>query len=186
MFNAHTAILAALLVGTASTAFSQMPPNSHSVQESVAAVKSRAPQSLNGKWTYRSYRNQPDVVVNDDGQSAQKALGLLFGEGTMTLAASSGGALTGTFDMGGGYVLDLKGNQETLAGGQIMLHLSGPGRPSSPTDGWEYDYIGFLTPMWTNGIGQVPAIVGTVLRAKPHGSSPAGYVASFIAVKQGG
>ena len=31
---------------------------------------------------------------------------------------------------------------------------------------------------------QVPALVGSVIRAKPHGSAPAGYVASFIAVKQ--
>jgi hypothetical protein len=30
----------------------------------------------------------------------------------------------------------------------------------------------------------VPALVGTVIRAKPHGTSPAGYVASFVAVKR--
>ena len=35
-----------------------------------------------------------------------------------------------------------------------------------------------------NGVNQVLALVGTVIRAKPHGGAPAGYVASFIAVKR--
>jgi hypothetical protein len=38
--------------------------------------------------------------------------------------------------------------------------------------------------MASNGVNQVPALVGSVIRAEPHGSAPAGYVASFIAVKQ--
>jgi len=33
-------------------------------------------------------------------------------------------------------------------------------------------------------VDQVPALVGTVIRAKPHNGEAAGYVASFIAVKQ--
>ena len=35
--------------------------------------------------------------------------------------------------------------------------------------------------LWAN---QVPALVGSVIRAKPHDGAPAGFVASFIAVKQ--
>ena len=51
-------------------------------------------------------------------------------------------------------------------------------------DGWEYDYHGHLAHQWPNGVNQVPALVGTVIRAKPHGAAPAGYVASFVAVRQ--
>jgi hypothetical protein len=57
------------------------------------------------------------------------------------------------------------------------------GRQGTPTDGWEYDYVGYLASTWPNGIGQVPAIVGTVIRAKPHGQSKAGFVASFVCDK---
>jgi len=42
---------------------------------------------------------------------------------------------------------------------------------------------------WPNGIDQVPAIVGTIVRTIPHSSgsggvAPAGVVAQWIAVKQ--
>jgi hypothetical protein len=39
-------------------------------------------------------------------------------------------------------------------------------------------------PAASNGINQIPALVGNVIRAKPHNGAPAGYVATFIAVKQ--
>jgi hypothetical protein len=64
------------------------------------------------------------------------------------------------------------------------FELIGTGRPGTGTDGWEYDYRGQLAYRWPNGINQVPSLVGTVIRAKPHGPAPAGYVASFIAVRQ--
>ena len=56
---------------------------------------------------------------------------------------------------------------------------------------WVYDYEGYLVPNWPNGVGQVPAIVGSVIRTIPHSGSqpgtvnPAGVVASFYAVKSG-
>jgi len=46
-----------------------------------------------------------------------------------------------------------------------------------------YDYDGSLTEEWPNSVNQVPAITGSVIRARPHGSEPAGVVASFVAVK---
>ena len=86
--------------------------------------------SLPGKSTYRSYANCADVIVSDDpepairnlaamfGQgstvnNAAKALSVIFGEGIMTSDLPSGNTVTGTFDMGGGYVLDLKGTMQT-------------------------------------------------------------------------
>ena len=156
--------------------------------------------SLPGKWTYRSYLNRADVIVGDDpepavrnlaaifGQgstanNAAKALGLVFGEGIMTFNPPSGNNVTGTFDMGGGLVLDLKGTMQTSAAGDITVELFGTGRDNTPTANWEYDYRASTTPKWPNGVNQIPTLVGTVIRAKPHDGQPAGVVASFIAIK---
>jgi hypothetical protein len=157
--------------------------------------------SLQGKWTYRSYRNRADIVVNNDdpavvalvpllGQGATtaaywlKAYNLIFGEGVMTYDPPVGNTLTGNFDMGGGYVLDLKGTMQTLPSGDIEIVVFGTGRPGTKTDNWEYDYRATTTPKWPSGINQVPSLVGTVIRAKPHDGGAAGVVASFVAIKQ--
>jgi hypothetical protein len=56
---------------------------------------------------------------------------------------------------------------------------------------WIYDYEGYLVPDWPNGVDQVPAIVGSVIRTIPHSGSqpntvhPAGVVGSFYAVRAG-
>jgi hypothetical protein len=158
--------------------------------------------SLPGKWTYRSYLNRADIIVNSDpdpaaealspifGQgistaaSAVKALNLVFGEGIMTFDPPTGNSLTGNFDMGGGYVLDLKGTMQTLPSGDIAIVVFGTGRAGTKTDNWEYDYKASTTPKWPNGVNQVPSLVGTVIRAKPHDGGKAGVVASFVAIKQ--
>jgi hypothetical protein len=134
-----------------------------------------------GKWTYRSYHNRPDIV----DQNAALALSLIFGEGVITVDNTDLKMFKGSFDMGGGFVLDMEGTVkwQTYVSPTIF-EISGKGRPGTPTEGWQYDYVGYLAWQWPNGIGQVPAIVGTVIRTKPHGTSRAGYVASFIATKQ--
>jgi hypothetical protein len=170
--------------------------------ETTTAVNTTWDTSLPGKWTYRSYRNRADIIVGADpdpavkaldpiyGQgnaatasSALKALGLVFGEGVMTFDQPSGNYITGTFDMGGGFVLDLKGTMQMTPAGDIAVELFGTGRPGTPTDNWEYDYKATTTPKWPKGVDQIPCLVGTVIRAKPHGTAQAGYVASFIAIK---
>jgi hypothetical protein len=157
--------------------------------------------SLPGKWTYRSYLNRADIIVGDDpdpavrnlaamfGQgstanNAAKALSLVFGEGVMTFDPPSGNNVTGTFDMGGGYILDLKGMMQMSTSGDISVELFGTGRAGTPTANWEYDYRANSTPKWPNGVNQVPTLVGTVIRAKPHDGGAAGVVASFIAIKR--
>ncbi|MCF4126449.1 hypothetical protein [Methylobacterium sp. SyP6R] len=130
---------------------------------------------VSGLWTYRSYRNDPALISGDPDKAAQN----IFGEGVFDLRLD-GEAVTGMLDMGGGYVLDLTGS--AAAGAEIAL--VGLGRAGTPTAGWEYDYRGVPAYRWPNGVGQVPALVGTVIRAKPHGGAPAGTVASFIAVKR--
>jgi hypothetical protein len=134
---------------------------------------------LAGKWTYRSFHNRPALV----GDNAKAALDLIFAEAVFTFEVS-GTSLKGAIDWDGGG-LDLKGQIRPASGhAPLSVAIVGSGRPKSSTDGWEYDYRGSLAYQWPNGVDQVPALVGTVIRAKPHGKEPAGYVASFIAVKQ--
>jgi hypothetical protein len=179
------ALTAALAAASSTISSAQTRPTAHHVPALVAAkVAQPASWAIAGTWIYRSYLNRPDVIVNDDSQSAAKALSLLFGEGVMTLTTPSPTRISGTFDMGGGYVLDLTGTIRVSPSGQRAIHMYGPGRPNTPTAGWEYDYDAVLTTKWPKGIGQIPAIVGSVFRAKPHGTSKAGVVASFIAVKK--
>jgi hypothetical protein len=139
--------------------------------------------SLAGKWTYRSFFNDPAFV----GDSKENAYNLIFAEATFTFEITSSTTLRGTIDWGSGG-LDLQGTiRPAGAGAPLTVEIIGTGRPGAPgtgTAGWEYDYYAHLAYTWPNGVKQVPALVGTVIRAKPHGDNPAGLVASFIAVKQ--
>lgn len=135
---------------------------------------------LAGKWTYRSFHNNPAPVTD----SAETALGLFFAEADFTLVDAPGDKLNGVIDWPGGG-LDFAGDvMPATATAPLTFHIIGSGRPGTGTDGWEYDYYGHLAHPWPNGVNQVPALVGSVIRAKPHGAAPAGYVASFVAVRQ--
>jgi hypothetical protein len=70
-------------------------------------------QPLAGEWTYRSFINTADFI----GIDPNRALDLIFGEGVVTFETPSSAALTGTFDMGGGFVLDLVGTIHPAAQG---------------------------------------------------------------------
>ncbi|MBR0716334.1 hypothetical protein [Bradyrhizobium liaoningense] len=199
IFKLSVAILVAL-PGVAQ-AQSKTPAMATQVATAAAAGAAWDP-SLPGKWTYRSYVNRADVIVWDDptdpavrnlaalfGQgstaaNAVKALGLVFGEGVMTFDPPSGNNVTGTLDMGGGLVLDLKGTMQTLPSGDISVDLIGTGRDNTPTANWEYDYRATTAPKWQNGVNQIPTLVGTVIRAKPHDGGAAGVTASFISIKR--
>ena len=199
---------AALMLSTTIGQTQTRPKAVRAASEAAPAASEALPianadASIAGKWTYRSYRNRSDIIVNADAEppvkalggiygqevetanSAVKALSLVFGEGIMTFDPPSGNSISGNLDMGGGYALDLKGTiQSSVGTGVFVLEIIGTGRAGTPTENWEYDYKAFTTPKWPNGINQIPAFVGTVIRAKPHGSSPAGYVASFVSIKQ--
>ncbi|WP_439360161.1 hypothetical protein [Bradyrhizobium sp. DASA03007] len=134
---------------------------------------------LAGKWTYRSFHNRPALVDGDP----QKALRLIFAEAVFTFQ-TEGNSLKGGIDWEGGG-LDLAGTiQPATATTPLSVAIVGSGRPKTNTDGWEYDYRAALAYRWPNGVDQLPALVGSVIRAKPHNGAPAGYVASFIAVRQ--
>lgn len=135
---------------------------------------------IEGKWTYRSFHNRPEPV----GDDADKALRLIFAEAEFTFQPPSGSTLEGKIDWAGGG-LDLRGTiRPDVEANSFIVDFVGSGRPGTSTAGWEYDYYAQFAHHWPNGVDQRPALVGSVLRAKPHGSAPAGYVASFIAVKR--
>jgi hypothetical protein len=132
---------------------------------------------LAGKWTYRSFFNDPAMV----GDDKQKAYDLIFAEATFIFEIS-GTYLKGIIDWGSGG-LDLTGT--VCPAGPLTVQIVGMGRPGTESEGWRYDYNGTLAYEWPNAVKQVPALVGTVIRVNAHGpESPAGVTASFIAVKQ--
>ena len=129
---------------------------------------------LAGKWTYRSFLSDPDLTTDFND--------LEFGRATITLDEAPMGVLAGTIG-GTGWSLALTGSINY--GDPYSVRFQGKG----PVGGeeWVYDYLGYVIKPWPNGIAQVPALTGSVIRTAPHsgGSAPAGVVCSWIAVWQG-
>lgn len=131
---------------------------------------------LVGSWTYRSFLNDPDIgtAFND----------LEFGRGTIVIEEGPMAALKGTIG-GPGWSLALKGSR--AYGSPMQVRFQGTGVVGGAQ--WIYDYEGWLVPDWPNGVGQVAAIVGSVIRTIPHPGdgagvvNPAGVACSFYAVK---
>jgi hypothetical protein len=131
-----------------------------------------------GNWTYRSFVDDPDVnkAFND----------LEFGRGTILIEEAPMPTLKGTIG-GPGWSLALKGAR--AYGNPMYVRFQGVGIVSG--EKWIYDYEGYLVPDWPNGVDQVQAVVGSVIRTIPHSGSqpntvhPAGVVGSFHAVRAG-
>jgi len=136
---------------------------------------------LAGKWTYRSFRNETELV----GDQADSALALIFGEGVFDFEAEGGNRFRGALGMAGGYALRLEATADAgPAGGDPGFAIVGEGVAGTPTAGWRYDYRGHLGYQWPQGVDQPPCLLGTVIRVKAHGDAPAGVTVAFIAVKQ--
>jgi hypothetical protein len=136
---------------------------------------------LLGKWTYRSFKNDPHPV----GEDGQKALSLFFAEGTIAIEHVEHQLVKATLSWEGKVQMYLSGRLYSGQGiAPATLLMTGIGIDNSPTQGWVYQYQGYPVPSWPGGVDQVPAIVGSVTRTVRHGSGPAGYVASFVMVKQ--
>lgn len=136
-------------------------------------------RALDGSWTYRSFVNRAALVEGD----AAAALALIFGEGVIKFAEEADGVLRGGLAMGEGYALTLSGTWSDEAG--TSFACTGLGIDDTPTEGWQYDYRGSLAPHFEQAMDEVDCLLGTVLRAKPHGpGAPAGVTASFIAVRR--
>ena len=119
----------------------------------VFSITAVLPQ-ISGWWTYRSFHNNPALVGND----AQKALGLIFAEATFRFELQSKTTLKGSIDWDSGG-LDLRGTIRAADGGTpLIVEMVGIGRPSTETDGWEYDYHAYLAHQWPSGLNQVSAL----------------------------
>jgi hypothetical protein len=158
-----------------------MPIDAQAPRATAAFTAPKAGTSaFAGRWTYRSYVNDPALV----GDDANKALALIFAEAVFTFEIPTSSTLKGTIEWTGGG-LDLQGTlRPTGEGGAPVLAIVGTGRPATGTAGWEYDYHAQLAYQWPTGLDQTPTLIGTVMRAKAHDGGAAGFVASFIAVKQ--
>ncbi len=135
-----------------------------------------------GRWTYRSFLNDPDLHVGKDGDPDFNAV--MFGYGTLVIRETAPQVLGGTIG-GEGWSLGLQGSMTGGYPGQVRFQ----GRGVVGGSEWIYDYLGWLVPTWPNGADQVDAIVGSIVRTIPHpssggGTSPAGVVGSWYAVRQ--
>ncbi len=137
-------------------------------------------RDLTGYWTYRSFLNTPQPV--DDFNKVK------FAEAELYLNAQPSGAVLGSLSFPAAdkdserLFMDITGrvvDESTLA-----LELEGIGRKDTVIAEFDDKYSGAPAHTWDEGKGQRLALVGTVLRAKPHGNAPAGATASFVAVKR--
>lgn len=135
-----------------------------------------------GTWTYRSFLNNPAPTGGDPAKLAA----LLFAEAVWTVKDSADEVFDGELSFGPTDIMDLEGVVTLAQGGRPPhVHIVGTGRAGTSTAQLFYDYDGSLTEHWPNGVNQIPAITGSVIRVKPHDGGAAGLVASFIAVKAG-
>ncbi|MBY3211774.1 hypothetical protein HFO20_28480 [Rhizobium laguerreae] len=127
---------------------------------------------LFGTWSYRSLVNNPDLSASFDS--------LRFGAGTLSLSEPAPGKIGGSLG-GTGWSLSL----ERAATDVTPATLKWQGRGIIDDEEWVYDYLGYSVPRWLNGVAQIDTIVGKVIRTVAHsnGQSPAGYTATFYAVR---
>ena len=131
--------------------------------------------NLTGTWTYRSFNNDPNLATPYDKY--------LFGSGYITITEAPMGVFQGKIG-DTGWALELNGSINY--GYPYVVRFQGRGVVGG--EEWVYDYLGFVVPPWPNGVNQVPAMVGTIVRTIPHSGSskrtvaPAGVTASWIAV----
>jgi hypothetical protein len=179
-----------LLVGSVFRAKSHngAPPRSPAGEVfSFIAVKQQPPpftRELSGLWTYRSFLNDPKRLYATAPPTVPE---LILQEALVKLETPTSTTLQGGIEWlsgGGDFLLDLRGWIQPGVGDEPSpFGMVGTGRPGTNTEGREYYYEGHLTRNWPNGINQVPALVGSLIRGKPNPESP-GRSLPFIAVMQ--
>jgi hypothetical protein len=129
-----------------------------------------------GSWTYRSFISDPDITKDFNA--------LEFGRGELRIEDFAPGSFQGRLIFGETYQFKLAGSSSF--GNPFTVRFQGVG-DAPDSQGQIYDYVGYLVPVWPNGVRQVAAIVGSVIRTVPHngGTAQAGVVASWIALKRG-
>jgi hypothetical protein len=129
---------------------------------------------LLGSWTYRSFVNDPTPGIPFNN--------LQFGEGELIVEAADPGSFSGRLVFSPTASMRLTG--ASSYGNPFAVRFQGRG-DSPGIEDFVYDYVGYLVPVWPNGVDQRPAIVGSIVRTEPHsGGAEPGFVASWIAVKR--
>ncbi|MCB9234955.1 MAG: hypothetical protein H6581_25090 [Bacteroidia bacterium] len=145
------------------------------------------PDFLLGNWTYRSWLNSDDLTVPlttlEFGYGYIQIESAPFNEFKGKIFGPKSDKRPNPYDKPYSWELDLKGSSNY--GDPFSFRFQGKGVVSGSE--WIYDYQGYMIKPWPNGVNQVPALVGTIVRTIPHpdgsgGTAPAGVVASWYAV----
>jgi hypothetical protein len=129
---------------------------------------------LVGTWTYRSFRNLPDPALEFNA--------LRFGQGDLVIEPFPPGGFMGRLVFPSGDEMQLRG--ASSFGNPFTVRFQGRGVSPGVAD-FVYDYAAYLVPDWPNGVDQVPALVGSLVRTEPHGGgAEPGFVATWFAVRR--
>jgi len=135
---------------------------------------------LIGTYTYRSFINNPAVVGDFDA--------LHFAEAELTLFSTLGGQIAGMLswpknaDDSLRDQMDITG--EVVSREPFLIRLEGIGRKGSGIETYDYKYELTLARQWPETTTPRVCLVGSVIRARDHGTAKAGVTASVIAVKR--
>jgi hypothetical protein len=134
------------------------------------------PNPALGTWTYRSFVNNPDISKDFND--------LEFGRGDLIIEQLAPGIFEGRLSFGDTYQFRLRGVAD-FSSVPCTVRFEGVGDTKDSKE-QVYDYMGFFVPMWSNGVDQRPALVGSAVRTVAHngGRARAGVVGSFIALKR--
>lgn len=138
---------------------------------------------LDGRWTYRSFRDVADITDGDP----RAAAALILQEGVLDLSQAPDGTVEGGLGLATGQALRVAGTAWTTAEG-LCFTLDGTGLDGTATAGWRYLLRGIVLPPWPVEASPAdirrgaPPMLGRVLHRAPR--DPAGAaVASFVAVR---
>lgn len=128
-----------------------------------------------GRWTYRSFINNPDISTDFDS--------LEWGRGELLIEYLAPGVFIGRLLFGPSYQFRLQG--WASFGYPPLFRFRGVG-DAADSQNQVYDYLACLNPFWPDGVNQRPVLTGSVIRSVAHngGRAPAGAVGTFTAVKQ--
>lgn len=133
-----------------------------------------------GRWDYRSYNNYSFELEKEKGS-------LEFGSGTIVLDSTEyPNQIVGSIGDPERQSWELQLTGCINYGDPFSARFQGEGIVGESK--WIYEYISYMINPWQNGVNQVPAFVGSVIRQIPHPGGDgtihhAGVVASFYCVK---
>jgi hypothetical protein len=132
-----------------------------------------------GTWTYRSFVNDPDITPDIPADFGK----LAFGRGELVIDDFAPGTFSGRIIFSDTNQFKLSG--ASSFGNPYTVRFRAVG-DASASQGHIYDLIGYLVPIWPNGIDQRTVMVGSIVRTVPHNGDTrkAGFVASWIAMKR--